>query len=53
MLIEGGYMGLAVAEAQVGDIVCIAKGSRVPLILKPENDHFLMVGEAYGRFLIL
>jgi hypothetical protein len=50
MLTALGFMGLAVMEAEVGDIVCLVKGSMVPVVLRVEDDHFIMVGEAYGRY---
>jgi hypothetical protein len=49
LITENGLMGMAVAETEVGDIVCVIKGSRVPIILRVEGDHFVMVGEAYGK----
>jgi hypothetical protein len=49
MLTKGGLMGMAVIEAEKGDLICVVEGSRMPLILRKEGDHYLMVGEAYGR----
>lgn len=52
MLSDKGHMGLAPADTREGDIVSIVKGGKTPLILRPEDDHFLMVGEAYGESLV-
>lgn len=42
-----GYMGLVPNAAQLGDIVCILFGCRVPYILRRAGDHYLHVGDAY------
>lgn len=41
------YVGLGPDLIQEGDIVAILYGGRVPYILRPEGDHYLLVGEAY------
>lgn len=47
-LSEKGYVGLAPANAAVGDLICILYGAPVPFVLrkKVEEDHQL-IGEAY------
>ncbi|KAK7211997.1 hypothetical protein V2G26_019175 [Clonostachys chloroleuca] len=42
-----GYMGLAPLTAQVGDKVCLLKGAQFPIILRPNGDHWIVVGESY------
>lgn len=44
---EKGYIGLGPAQVQSGDCLCILYGCSVPVILRPEGDHYLFVGEAY------
>jgi len=44
---SGDHLGLGPAKLQSGDLVVIAYGSEVPLILRPENGHYKFVGEAY------
>lgn len=50
MLSDSGHMGLAPAETVEGDVICVVKGARTPLIMRTEDDHFLIVGEAYGEY---
>jgi hypothetical protein len=49
MLTCSGLMGLAMLEAEKGDLICVLKGLRTRVILREEADHFLMVGETYGK----
>ncbi|KAJ3525108.1 hypothetical protein NM208_g11783 [Fusarium decemcellulare] len=42
-----GRMGLAPAGIQIEDRVAIVKGCHVPLILRPVESHWVLVGEAY------
>jgi Heterokaryon incompatibility protein (HET) len=42
-----GYVGTANISLRDGDQVCILFGGNVPYILRPENDHYLLIGEAY------
>ncbi|KAM5383485.1 hypothetical protein ACJZ2D_002178 [Fusarium nematophilum] len=41
---EDGYIGLAGAEAQEGDVVCILASCNSPVVLRPEGDNYLFVG---------
>jgi hypothetical protein len=42
-----GYVGLAHSRARHSDQICILPGASVPFILRREDDHYLLVGEAY------
>ena len=49
---EHGYLGLAHEEVRVGDQICIPGGSRVPLVLRKQQNRdesraFRLVGQAY------
>lgn len=48
-----GFLGLAPPEAQVGDIVCVFLGARVPYILRKDEDFFKLVGECYVQLIML
>jgi hypothetical protein len=48
MFKTGQYpIGLGPAATRVGDVVCVLFGCQVPFILRPENDHYRLVGECY------
>jgi hypothetical protein len=42
-----GYFGHAPYQWQTGDIVWILFGSQFPMILRPEDGHFFLVGHCY------
>ena len=42
-----GFIGLGPAALQSGDRICALSGAAVPMILRPQDDHFVLVGEAY------
>ncbi|KAL5327565.1 hypothetical protein ACEPPN_005265 [Leptodophora sp. 'Broadleaf-Isolate-01'] len=42
-----GYIGLALPEVSQGDSVCVFLGTKIPFVVRPEGDHFLLIGEAY------
>lgn len=44
---EIGYIGLGPRAMKTGDIVCVLFGCRIPMILRPENNYYLLVSEAY------
>jgi hypothetical protein len=49
-LVSGGsrrFTGLSPMAAQVGDEICILYGCSVPVVLRLEGDHWLLVGECY------
>jgi hypothetical protein len=39
--------GLAPIDAQEGDVVGVLFGCAVPVLLRPEGDHYLLVGEVF------
>jgi hypothetical protein len=43
-----GWIGLSTIEAEVGDLVCVVKGVKTPVILRQEGNHYLMVCKSYG-----
>jgi hypothetical protein len=47
--ISAGLMGMAPAEAQAGDAICILLGCSCPVILRPYSDgeFYTLIGEAY------
>lgn len=42
-----GYMGLGPNAMQIGDIVCVLFGCKVPFILRPMGGYYLLVGDSY------
>jgi len=44
---KDGYMGTAPIGAQKGDRICVLLGCNVPLIIRPEGDDFLIIGDTY------
>jgi hypothetical protein len=42
-----GYMGLAPLRAQKGDLVCIVHGCDVPLIIRRQEDRYVVIGDTY------
>jgi len=44
---DGGRLGLAPVAARKGDWVCRVAGGSVPLVLRPQDGHVLLVGECY------
>jgi hypothetical protein len=44
---DEGYMGVGPLETLPGDIVCVLLGSDVPLILRPQEGHYTLVGPCY------
>ncbi|KAI1768173.1 HET-domain-containing protein [Hypoxylon sp. FL1150] len=44
---QNGYIGLGPSEAKSGDLVVVLLGNTLPLILRKEDDHYLVVGETY------
>jgi hypothetical protein len=48
------YIGLAPHAAQKGDIIALAKGARVPLVLRPKpNGNWELVGDIYVHGIML
>ncbi|MCJ1238061.1 hypothetical protein MMC14_006049 [Varicellaria rhodocarpa] len=44
---EKNYMGWAPPDAQVGDLICVLLGGRVPFLLRPHGNMFRLIGELY------
>ena len=42
-----GNIGLCTSDAKEGDLICILLGVRVPLILRKEGDHYVILGDCY------
>jgi hypothetical protein len=42
-----GYFGLGPRAMRPGDICCVLLGAKVPFILRPERQQYLLVGECY------
>jgi hypothetical protein len=42
-----GKMGIGPAHIKLEDQICLLMGCDIPIILRSEGDHFLLVGEAY------
>lgn len=50
---DTGYMGVAVAKAEVGDIVTVVLGTKVPLLMRKQSDgKYLLIGESYVQGLM-
>lgn len=44
---ENGYMALAPAEADEGDLVCVFLGGQTPFVLRPSLGKYRLVGQCY------
>jgi hypothetical protein len=42
-----GHLGIGPAVMKNGDLVCVLFGANVPYILRPNEDHFFLIGECY------
>lgn len=42
-----GYLGIAAAGMEANDVLCILAGSQMPMILRPVQEDWLFVGQAY------
>jgi hypothetical protein len=42
-----GYLGLTAWGAQVGDVVCVLEQSQMPVVLRPVDEEWVFVGQAY------
>lgn len=47
MRTKGGYIGLVPRLSSVGDCIVLAKGGKVPFVLKRQDERWRMVGECY------
>lgn len=46
---QDGYIGIGPPSARSGDSVCILLGSKVPMLLRPTQNGFTVIGECYGH----
>jgi hypothetical protein len=46
-LSSSGLVGLAPWNAADGDVVCVLLGCRSPVVLRRQEDHYILIGEAY------
>jgi len=46
-LSQRGYIGLCPAEAREDDMLCILLGVRVPLVLRKQSEHYVIIGDCY------
>jgi hypothetical protein len=44
---EKGYVGQGKNRCKVGDLVCVLLGCNLPMILRPVEDHYELIGEIY------
>jgi hypothetical protein len=44
---DSELMGMGPALTEAGDIICILLGCSTPVILRPQDDHYIFLGEAY------
>lgn len=44
---KDGYYGLGSSIIEEGDLVCVLLGGVTPFILRPDGDHYNLVGECY------
>jgi hypothetical protein len=42
-----GYMGLGPLGTEPGDRICVLLGCDVPLLIRPEDNHYVVVGACY------
>ena len=47
MITQTGYVGLVPEVTATDDLVCVLYGCDTPVILRPENAHFVLIGECY------
>jgi hypothetical protein len=46
-LSKAGFVGAAPWNSKEGDVVCVLLGCSYPVILRREDDHYVLIGEAY------
>jgi hypothetical protein len=44
---RSGYMGLASNSVKKGDLICIATGFEVPLVVRKEGDYHVLIRECF------
>jgi len=50
--LDKGECGLAPEDMVPGEFICIPQGYTIPVVLHPENDHYILLGEACQTFLM-
>jgi hypothetical protein len=50
---DSNLMGMCPGSADPGDIICVLLGCSVPVVLRPQGDHYIFLGEAYVQWLYL
>lgn len=44
---QSGRVGMATRECERGDLICVLFGGRMPLVLRPQNGHYILISESY------
>lgn len=44
---RSGYIGLVSPKAQVGDLIVVIMGARIPFVIRKAQGGYLLVGDAY------
>ncbi|KAM3084064.1 hypothetical protein ACMFMF_001421 [Clarireedia jacksonii] len=47
MISTSGILGLAPNDCARDDLICVLPGCRFPVILRPQENHHILIGEAY------
>lgn len=50
-VLQNGHIGIGPVDAQPGDVDFIISGCNFPIVLRPRDDKFAVVGEAYSECL--
>jgi hypothetical protein len=48
---QNGYIGIGPADAQPNDVAFIISGCNFPIVLRPRDEKFVVVGETYSECL--
>jgi hypothetical protein len=48
---QNGHIGIGPVDTQPGDVIFIISGCNFPIVLRPRDDKFAVVGEAYSECL--
>ena len=44
---RSGYMGLASTSPRAGDLMCLIPGCTVPLLIRKQGDHHILVSDCF------
>lgn len=47
MITEKGYIGRSAEKVEVGDFVCVLLGCDAPMVLRPADEYYQLIGEVY------